>query len=147
VLVVIRVRHRPRDHWEFAWFVAVMSWSALRILVVSTWLGDYDVDPWRYAAVDLGSSAPYSLASARLLGALVDGRLRAAVPWGLLAVVTFVAPDVYILTAGRALPWGTYVVVGTIATVGAILAMQSGQAKVRERRLEPAMVEVPVSAR
>jgi hypothetical protein len=124
-----------RDRLELAWFFAVMTWSVIRIIAVSTWLQDYGVDPFHYAAVDLGSSAPYSLASARLLGSLVDGRMRRAIGWGALTVVTFVAPDVYIFTAGRALPWASYVVVGTIATIGATLAIRSGRASVRERRL------------
>jgi hypothetical protein len=133
-----------RDRLELAWFVAVMTWSVLRIIAVSAWLQDYGVDPFSYAAVDLGSSAPYSLASARLLGSLVDGRMRRAAAWGALTVVTFLAPDVYIFAAGRALPWASYVVVGTIATVGAALAIRSGRASVRERRL--ALETVPADA-
>ena len=137
-----------RDRLELAWFFAVMTWSVIRIIAVSTWLQDYGVDPFYYAAVDLGSSAPYSLASARLLGSLVDGRMRRAAAWGALTVVTFLAPDVYIFAAGRALPWASYVVVGAIATVGAVLAIRSGRASVRERRLalEAAPVEPVVSA-
>ncbi len=137
-----------RDRLELAWFFAVMTWSVIRIIAVSTWLQDYGVDPFHYAMVDLGSSAPYSLASARLLGSLVDGRMRRAASWGVLTVMTFVAPDLYIFTAGRALPWASYVVVGTIATIGAVLAIRSGRASVRERRLamDVAPVEAPVTA-
>ena len=137
-----------RDRLELAWFFAVMTWSVIRIIAVSTWLQDYGVDPFHYAMVDLGSSAPYSLASARLLGSLVDGRMRRATSWGVLTVVTFVAPDLYIFTAGRALPWASYVVVGTIATIGAVLAIRSGRASVCERRLamDVAPVEAPVTA-
>ncbi len=131
-----------RDRLELMWFLAVMTWSVLRITAVGAWLQGYGVNPWHYAAVDLGSSAPYSLASARLLGALVDGRTRAAVPWGAVALATFLAPDVYIFAAGRALPWPTYVVVGSIAIIGGVLAVRHGQAKVHERRrtleMEPA---------
>ncbi len=124
-----------RDRLELVWFLAVMTWSLVRITAVGAWLQDYGVNPWHYAAVDLGSSAPYSLASARLLGALVDGRNRAAVPWGALTLVTFLAPDIYIFAAGRALPWPTYVVVGSIVVIGGTLAVRHGQATVFERRL------------
>jgi hypothetical protein len=142
------VLHGRRDRLELAWFFAVMGWSAIRIFAVRTWLQDYGVDPWLYAAVDLGSSAPYSLASARTLGALVDARTRVALGWGALTLVTFAAPDVYIFAAGRALPWPSYVVVGSIATVAAALAIRSGRATVRQRRqIEPAVEPVAVTAR
>jgi hypothetical protein len=141
------VTEHRRDRLELAWFFAVMTWSVVRIVAVSTWLHDYGVDPFRYALVDLGSSAPYALASARLLGSLVDGRIRRAAGWTVVTVATFVAPDVYIFAAGRALPWATYVVVGAVATVGASLAIRSGRASVRERRLAlDAMDAMPAEA-
>lgn len=106
----------------------------MRISAVDVWLTGYGVDPWIYAVVDLGSSLPYAIASARTLGALVDQRFRRATAWGALAAVSFVAPDTYIVTAGRALPWGTYVVVGTVAATAATLAVRSGRAQVAARR-------------
>jgi hypothetical protein len=84
--------------------------------------------------VELGSALPYAIASARCLGALVDQRFRRASAWGALTVACFVAPDTYILTAGRALPWGTYVVVGSIALTAGTIAVRSGRAQLAARR-------------
>ncbi len=140
---VTTVTEGRRDRLELMWFLVVMTWSVIRITAVGAWLQDYGVNPWHYAAIDLGSSAPYSLASARLLGALVDGRTRVAVTWGVATFVTFLAPDVYIFAAGRALPWPTYVVVGAIVIIGGWLAIRHGRAKVFERRL--ALEIVPVA--
>lgn len=113
---------------------AVLLWSLARISAVDVWLAGYGVDPWVYAAVDLGSSLPYAIASARTLGALADRRFSAAAAWGSLTIVSFVTPDAYILAAGRALPWGTYVVVGVVACTAAGLAVRSGRAQLADRR-------------
>lgn len=112
----------------------MLSWSLLRISAVDVWLAGYGVNPWTYAMVDLGSSLPYAIASSRTLGALVDQRFRHAAAWSVLTVACFIAPDTYILTAGRALPWGTYVVVGSVAAMAATLAVRSGRAQLAERR-------------
>lgn len=102
-------------------------WSVVRCAAVATWLSNYGVDPLWYLVVDLSSSLPYGLCSAQVIGALFDGRHRAAVAWAVPTVAAFLAPDVYIFTAGQALPWLTYVVVGGFAGVAAVVAVRAGR--------------------
>lgn len=128
--VALPARRRiGRAALERAWLLAVLGWSCVRIGAVTHLLAHYGVQPLRYALIDLGTSGPYALASGRTVGALVDGRGRAASAWFALALVTFAAPDLYILSAGRAMPLVNYAVVGAVFSVAAGLALRAGRRK------------------
>jgi hypothetical protein len=124
---------------QLAWFVVVMAWCSVRIIVVAQWLVAYGVDPWMFALIDVGSAIPYAICSARLVGALVDGQPRVAMWWAAPTVATFAAPDVYIFSVGRGMPWATYVVVAAVAVVGAAWATRDGRARVRAERAAAAL--------
>lgn len=124
---------RRLERW---WFVLVMAWSACRVVAVWRWLDTYGVNPFFYGLVDLGSSIPYALGSARTIGALIDRRYGRAAAWMLLATVCFAAPDVYIVAAGHDMPWGVYGVVGAIAAVAALWAVWTGRRDVSGGRWE-----------
>lgn len=126
------------------WIVGVLGWSLVRIAAVDIWLSGYGVNPWVYAAIDLGTSIPYAIASARTIGALLDSRTTAALRWGALAVGAYIAPDLYILFFGRGLPWKVYAAVGTVALAGAYLAVRTGRQRVRAAH--DAAVHAPFTA-
>jgi hypothetical protein len=132
-----RSRRQRLERW---WLVLVVGWSVLRIIAVWQWLEQYGVHPVVYALVDLGSSVPYAIASARTVGALIDRRYRHAARWGLLAVSCYVAPDVYILASGRQMPWAVYIVVAAVAVATGSLALATGRKEVTDGR-ERAVVD------
>ena len=127
------------------WLGAIFAWSVVRCVAVAQWLSSYGVDPLWYLIVDLSSSLPYGLCSARLLGALFDGRRRAAVGWAIPTVAGFLAPDVYIFAAGQALPWATYVVVLGVAAVAGVFAVRSGKRSLEQRHAAELAALAPVS--
>lgn len=133
-----------RGRLTLLWLVAVVGWSLVRSAAVRQWLSEYGVDPVVYLMVDLSSSIPYALCSASLLGALYDGRRRAAIGWAAPTVLAFVAPDLYLLSSGRSLPWPSYLVVLTVAAISATLAVRAGRASLEQRRrAELVTVAVP----
>lgn len=119
---------------ERLWFVAVMAWSGVRIAAVWHFLRDYKVHPLVYAIVDLGSSVPYAIGSARTITSLVDGRLRPAMWWGALTVVSFCAPEAYIVLSGQEMPWGVYALVAVVFSIAAGLAFRAGRSKLAAQR-------------
>lgn len=135
-----------RDRLALIWLAAVFAWSVIRCVAVAQWLSAYGVDPLWYLVVDLSSSLPYGLCSARVIGALYDGRRRAAAGWMVPTLVGFLAPDVYIVAAGQSLPWITYVVVFGVAGIAGWLAVRSGRASLEKKRqaeLVPVAVTLP----
>jgi hypothetical protein len=137
-----------RDQLTLLWLAAVLGWSVIRCFAVAQWLADYGVDPLWYLVVDVSSSIPYGWCSANVIGALYDGRRRAAVGWAVPTVLGFIAPDVYIFTVGQSLPWPTYVVVLGFGAVAGALAVRAGRNSLEQRRraeLAPVTVAVPAN--
>jgi len=101
------------------WLVVVLSWSVVRIVVVSFWLSQYGISTVAFAVVELISSAIYGVASAQTVLAIIDKSRNNAKSWGAVCVVAYLAPDVYIFSAGKSLPLMSYVViVGLIVVLG-----------------------------
>lgn len=118
---------------------AALVWSCARIWFVATTLGRYGVNPWLYAAVELGSSTPYALGASRTVRNLAARRPARAARWGALAVVCFLLPDLTIVLSGRGLPWWTFALLGTVAAGGAAMALRDGRRRLgRLRPVEPA---------
>jgi len=97
----------------------VLGWSGLRILFAETYMVKYGINIWIFVAVEVVSSPVLALSSARTVRALVVHSLRMSVGWGTLALVSYAAPDVYLLTAGRGVPWRLYgLIIGVMGLAG-----------------------------
>jgi hypothetical protein len=96
------------------WLVAVLAWSCVRIAAVQFWLSDYGINTAVFAVIELASASIYGAGSARLVIALIDRRRKAAVKWGMISAAMYLAPDVYVLSAGHALPIGAYVAIALL---------------------------------
>lgn len=55
--------------------------------------------------------------------------------WGVITLSSFAAPDVYLLTAGKNLPWMAYLVVIGIMTIAGSISLIKMRTKTRELRL------------
>lgn len=91
--------------------VAVMAWSCVRIAAVQFWLSDYGINTAVFAVVELVSAYVYGASSARLLIAVIDRQRKMAFKWGIVTGGMYLAPDLYVLFAGNALPSTAYVAI------------------------------------
>ncbi len=99
---------------ETAWVVAVVLYGVLRSLVVWKALAKYGVNPLIYFVIDVGSSWPYGVATARLVRSAVRRDGEKAVKWGVLAAATFISPDVYLVATLHRAPRFVYGVIAVI---------------------------------
>ena len=130
------VQSHRRVVFESIWVVGVVAYGLARTLVVWTALGDYGVNPWIYGVLDVVSSVPYAIGTARVVTGVMD-RDRARVRrWGLIAVAAFFAPDLYIVAAGRGMPTPVYIVLVAWVLVAAVLAARGIAGKIRSGRVE-----------
>lgn len=106
-----------RKLFSYVWLVAVMLWCAIRIGAVSVWLSQYGVNTSIFAVVEIMSSVIYGVASARTVLSLVDKHRRNVLLWGIASAVSYLAPDVYVLSVGQSLPLMSYVVIITLIVV------------------------------
>lgn len=126
---------RLRVVLESTWVVGVVAYGLARTVVVWQVLGDYGVNPWIYGVIDVVSSVPYGLGTARVVTGILDRDWARVRRWGLIAVAAFSAPDLYIVVAGRGMPTLIYVVLGAWLLAGAALAARSVVRKHRAERV------------
>jgi len=96
------------------WLVAVLAWSCVRIAAVQFWLSDYGINTAVFAVIELVSASVYGAGSARLVIAIIDRQHKAAMKWGMISAAMYLAPDVYVLSAGHALPVTAYVAIAVL---------------------------------
>lgn len=105
------------------WLLGSVAYGGLRALLVWRYLSGYGVNPWGFAAVELGSSAVYGWTSARVVIALVD-RSWAALRWLAPAtLVAYAAPDAYVFATVGSLPDGLLRTVVGIVVVSFVVAV------------------------
>ncbi|CAB4887722.1 unannotated protein [freshwater metagenome] len=127
-------RSAKRRLLERLWVIVVIAYGAGRAIVVWKALGQYGVNPWIYLALDVTSSWPYAVATARLVTSVIDREFSRAKSWGLLAAVTFLIPDLYILAVARDVPTEVYAIIIAIISLLALLAILSLIIKIRNER-------------
>ena len=96
------------------WLVAVLMWSCVRIAAVQFWLSDYGINTAVFAVIELASASVYGAGSARLVIAIIDRQHKLALKWGMIAAAMYLAPDVYVLSTGNALPVTAYVAIALL---------------------------------
>ena len=114
---------RRRKSLETVWTALVLGWTALRIAFAEAYMVEYGINIWIFILVEVLSSPVLALSSTRLVRVLVVHSLRGIGFWGGLTLVSYAAPDVYLLTAGRGVPWSLYGVIVSVMTVAGIVSI------------------------
>ena len=105
------------------WFVVVLGWSIVRSIAVSHVFQKYGLNAKVYFAIDFLSSIPYAYATAQSLLTFIDKKRAQTFWWGTVAVMTFYAPDVYIVYISKEVPTTTYIGFGLVLVVLSIFAI------------------------
>ncbi len=129
-----RAKAAKRRLLERLWVGVVIAYGAGRAFVVWKALGKYGVNPWIYLVLDVTSSWPYGVATARLVTSVIDRNFVRARAWGILAAITFLLPDLYILLAARHVPIEVYVIIISIVSLLALFTAASLYFKIRNGR-------------
>ena len=108
---------------ERAWFGAVMVWSVVRIIFADVFFAKYGVNIWIFAAVEAFSAPLFARSTAKMAISLSVHQLRDSFLWGTLTLMSFAAPDIYLLTAGKHIPWLAYLVVIAMMVIAATISI------------------------
>lgn len=87
-----------------AWILTVFGFSAVRAVVAWGLFNDYGLNPWVFAAVDVGTALPYATAIAELPSAVATSNRLDTLRYVAMAVGSFLAPYVYIWFAADDAP-------------------------------------------
>ena len=130
--VVTIEQHARRKRLSRVWFGAVIAYSVARAVVVWRALGDYGVNVWIYLAIDLACAIVDGINTAKLVISLADERYHDARKEGLITLVTFIVPDLYIVYSGNKLPKMVYFVLGAIVILAFVVGVIHIKKKVRK---------------
>ena len=120
---------------ERVWFIVVVAWSILRVIFADVFFAKYGINIWIFAGVEVVSSPIFAYATAKMVVALSQHHIRHSVLWGLATLTSFGAPDIYLLTTGKNLPWLAYLVVIGIMAIAGSMSFVKMRRKARELEL------------
>ena len=142
---------------ERSWVVGVLLFVTARfVLAYSVIAQEGRVAVIVFGILDLGTAVPYAIATARLVGSLVDRQVEAAARWGIVAAASFLAPYVWLAWAGREgqFPPVVYVAIALFVVclgANAVLGIRRRTREGREQRqvahrLPPVLTTLQVEA-
>ena len=117
---------------ERIWFIAVVAWSILRVIFADVFFAKYGINIRIFAGVEVISSPIFAQSTSKMAISLSRHHLRNSLIWGILTLVSFAAPDVYLLTTGKHLPWLAYLVVIAIMVIAGTISMIKMRRKAEE---------------
>lgn len=94
---------------HFVWLLLVLAWAVFRAFAINKFFGDHKVNAWGYLAVDLASSLPYAMYSARAVVNFLDKSWLAFRRNVVLTAIFFYIPDIYVFIFARTVPASLYV--------------------------------------
>lgn len=127
-------RLRKRQLLTRVWAAVVIAWSMIRTIIIWAALGDYGFNPWIYLGIDLVCSTIDAFTTPRMVLRFIDDRYKSAVQWGVVSLVAYIVPDVYIFVGTRTLPAKVIVVLCAVILVMLTMAVLSVVRKVRVGR-------------
>lgn len=110
---------------HYAWLLLVLAWASFRAVAINKFFGDHNVNAWGYLIVDLASSIPYALFSARAVVNFLDRDWIAFRRSVILASIFFYIPDIYVFIFARTVPTSLYIGFGISIIIFSTLALLS----------------------
>lgn len=132
---------RKRQLLSRAWAGVVIVWSVIRTVIIWAALGDYGFNPWIYLCIDLVCATIDAFTTPRMVLRFIDDHFKTAVNWGIVSLVAFVIPDIYIFVGTRTLPRKVIVILCAVIAAMLCLAVVSIVRKVRKGRAALAHAE------
>lgn len=129
---------RKRQMYSRLWALFVIMWSVIRTIIIWAALGGYGFNPWIYLSIDLVCATIDAFTTPKMVLYFIDDHYKLAIKWGIISLVAFVIPDIYIFAGTRTLP--TRIIVILCAIIGSMLALAviSITRKIRKGRAERA---------
>ncbi len=139
-----RVAHAKAEHrrrqlarravFERFWVVTVLLYALFRIWLAYRFFGKYGVNIAWFSVVEIGSSLIYAVASARLVGALIDSKRAHVLRFGFFTFAGFAIPDLFVVLTSDRVPKSLYVVFAVAVLCSGAFSFYEVRKKVRKGR-------------
>ncbi len=132
---------RKRQLLTRVWAIIVIAWSVVRTIIIWAALGSYGFNPWIYLSLDLVCSTFDAITTPKMVLRFIDDRHRSAIKWGVVSLVAYLVPDVYIFEGTRTLPLKVIVILCVVIVAMFSLATVTVVRKVRIGRAARLLIE------
>ena len=132
---------RKRQLLTRVWAIIVIAWSVVRTIIIWAALGSYGFNPWIYLSLDLVCSTLDAVTTPKMVLRFIDDRHRSAIKWGVVSLVAYLVPDVYIFEGTRTLPLKVIVILCVVIVAMFSLATVTVVRKVRIGRAARLRIE------
>ena len=113
---------------KLIWYLLVLGWAIIRTFLVKEVFQKNGVNPYIYLIIDLAASVPYAKYTHKLAISYLDKDWKSFRFAILVSVVTFYAPDIYILVSARHVPtsiyFGFFLVLAVFSTAAVISVLK-----------------------
>lgn len=132
---------RRQIFWERLWASTILLYTIVATLIVWKTLSKYGVNVLVFFVIDAITSWTYGIATARLLLSVIKGDWKIVRKWSLAAALSFITPQVYILTSARHAPRDVYLIVVVVIALLILFALATLLLQIRKsRRVERPLV-------
>ncbi len=98
------------------WLVhALLAWMDK---VMASARENYGVDPVVFLVILFGASPVFYYSIYRMVRAVAKKHLNGVTLWSMIFLLSTAAPYLYVLLAGRNLPWWVYIIIGLLLAQG-----------------------------
>jgi hypothetical protein len=97
------------------WLLLVIIWAFIRAIFIRNFFGEYGINGWAYFGVDLTSAIPYAIYSGKAVVNFLDKDGDKFRKNGVLALIFFYIPDVYVLIYAKEVP--SSLLIGFLVTI------------------------------
>lgn len=128
--------HRSRREaiLERLWAGTIVLYSFGAAILVYKTLRKYGVNPYIFFVIDVCTSWPYGIATARIVVNTIAKNWKAVRKWTWIAGITFVTPQVYILITAHHAPRDVYLIVIAVISFLIIFAIVGVLLQIRNTR-------------
>jgi len=116
------------------WLVLVLLWAIARALFINKLFSSHGVNGYIYLAVDLASSVPYAIYSARLVITFISREFTNVYRNAILTALFFYIPDIYILVTAQKVPSGLYLILFLTIALFSAFAIATIARDIRNKR-------------
>jgi hypothetical protein len=138
---------RKRQLLTRVWAIFVIAWSVVRTVIIWAALGDYGFNPWIYLAIDLVCSTLDAITTPKMVLCFIDDRYRSAIKWGVVSLIAYLVPDIYIFAGTRTLPKKVIVILCLVIVAMFSLATVTVVRKVRIGRAARMRIQASAEVR
>jgi hypothetical protein len=122
---------RREIFWERLWAGVLVLYSVGAAYVVWRTLGKYGVNAFVFLIVDVATSWPYGIATARIVVNAVKRNWKEVRKWTWVAAITFTTPDVYVLASAHHAPRDVYRIIVVVVAFLVLFAILSVVLQIR----------------